>query len=79
MDDLTPDLRERVRRDFAPADRKEAERLLRSYAPDDDDPEGAARVRRAMLMGAAGDLGELKILRDAARTDHRDVLYWTGG
>ena len=80
MDGLDPDLRNRVASDFAPAERDEAERLLLAYESDyPDDSAGTARVRHAMLTGAKGDLGELRILLAAAQADYRDVLYWTGG
>jgi hypothetical protein len=70
----------RVSNDFPPRARAEAERLLLAYESDHpNDSEGTARVRHAMLAGAKGDLDELRILLDAARTDYRDVLYWTGG
>jgi hypothetical protein len=76
---LTPDLLDRVRRDFLKAEQEEAERLLLGYESDyPNDAEGSARVRHAMLSGAKGDLDELRILLDAARKDYRDVLYWTG-
>jgi hypothetical protein len=79
MDHLTPDLLDRVRRDFLPAEQQEAERLLLGYESDyPDDAQGSARVRHAMLTGAKGDLDDLRILLEAARRDYRDVLYWTG-
>jgi hypothetical protein len=79
VDGLTPDLLDRVRRDFLPTEHEEAGRLLLGYELDQsDDPEGVARVRHAMLTGARGDLYELRILLEAARKDYRDVLYWTG-
>ena len=80
MDRLSPGLRDRVSSDFPPAEREEAERLLLAYESDHpNDSEGTARVRHAMLTGAKGDLGELRILLTAAQTDYRDVLYWTDG
>jgi hypothetical protein len=79
MDRLTPDLLDRVRRDFLPAEQQEAERLLLGYESDyPNDSQGSARVRHAMVTGAKGDLDELRILLEAARKDYRDVLYWTG-
>jgi hypothetical protein len=79
VDRLTPDLVDRVRRDFPPAEQEEVERLLFGYESDySGDPEGVARVRHAMLTGARGDLHEHRILLEAARKDYRDILYWTG-
>jgi hypothetical protein len=77
MAELSPRLRERVEREYAPEDRAAAEQALLAYeAP--GDPGGAERVRHAMLNGAKGKLAELRILAEAARRDYRDVLYWTG-
>jgi len=79
VDGLTPDLLDRVRRDFPSAEQEEAGRLLLGYELEQSsDPEGVARVRHAMLTGAGGELYELRILLEAARKDYRDVLYWTG-
>ena len=76
VDGLTPELRDRVARDFPPGEQEEAERLLLGYESDyPGNAEGSARVRHAMLTGARGDLRELRVLLEAARTDYRDVLY----
>ena len=77
MDELSQRLRERVEREYAPGDRAAAERVLLGYESAHD-AEGTERVRHAMLTGAQGDLNELQILREAARKDYRDVLWWTG-
>ncbi len=74
MAELSPNLRERVQREFAPGEQAAAEQALLAYESLD-----VERVRHAMLKGARGDLRELRILSDAARVDYRDVLWWTGG
>ena len=78
MGELSPNLRERVQREFEPGDQAAAQRALLAYESPGDE-EGAERVRHAMLKGARGDLRELRILSDAARLDYRDVLWWTDG
>jgi hypothetical protein len=78
MTELSHSLRERVEREYAPAERPAAEHALLAY-DSFDDPGGSERVRHAMLNGAEGSLEELRILAEAAQRDYRDVLWWTGG
>lgn len=77
MTGLSHSLRERVEREYAPAERAAAEHALLAYASLNDSG-GSERVRHAMLNGAEGSLKELLILSEAAQTDYRDVLWWTG-
>ena len=80
VDRLDPALRDRLADDFPPDAREEAERLLLTYESDyPNDSAGTARVRHAILIGAKGDLAELRSLVAAAQMDYRDVLYWTLG
>lgn len=78
MTELSRALQDRVECAYGLEDRAAAEELLLAY-DSPNDPGGVERVRHAMLTGAKGDLDELRILLDAARTDYRDVLWWTGG
>jgi hypothetical protein len=76
---LSERLRERVEREYGPADRSAAEEALLAYDPADGDESGTERVRHAMLTGASGSVDELRVLAEAANKDYRDVLWWTGG
>jgi len=75
---LSEALRQRIRSEFPPDQRKEVEQALLAY-DDPDDTGGVERVRHAILKGARGDLDEVRNLASAARMDYRDVLWWTDG
>ncbi len=51
--------------------------LLSEYG-DEDWHKEPDRVHRAILRLSEGDLEELKHLLAAAKTDYRDVLWWSG-
>ncbi len=73
---LGPTALARVRREFFPEDFKRALSLLTRWDTDDCTPgESPARMHKASLNVALGDLTGLKRAIRMARTDYRDVLF----
>lgn len=67
----SPDIVQRLRKDFTGVDRTDAVDVIGSMRSD-------WRVERVVIFLAAGSLARLRSVVSAARPDTRDVLYWPG-
>jgi hypothetical protein len=65
-----------VARCFSDAERNRALEILDTYGLEPHEGE-TERVQLAVLNLCGGDLGRLKHFVEAAKTDYRDVLFWS--
>jgi hypothetical protein len=65
-----------VARCFSEAERDRALEILDTYGLEPHERE-RERVQLAILNLCGGDLGRLKHFVEVAKTDHRDLLFWS--
>lgn len=78
--ELTPRIKRRISRDYAPEDRQGVEELLLDVAAGlrEDGITGTERIVAAVLIHSSGDVDRLLIWAQDALIDFRDPLMGTG-
>jgi hypothetical protein len=71
---MTPDIQNRVSRDFSLADREKANSVLVQLCHELGG--GELRILRCIVFLSQGELSRLAHYADQARMDARDVIYW---